>query len=51
MLRNLPEELRFLEENAVKGIYRQVDALVDDAGIQDMGWRRLSALDLYKPAK
>lgn len=51
MLRNLPEELRFLEENAVKGIYRQVDALVDDAGIQDMGWRKLSALDLYKPAK
>ena len=51
MLRNLPEELRFLEENAVKGIHRQVDALVDDAGIEDMGWRKYSALDLYKPAK
>lgn len=49
MLRNFPEELRFLEENAVKGIYRRVDALVDDAGIQDMGWRSFSARDLYKP--
>jgi len=51
MLRCLPEELRFLEENAVKGIYRQVDALVDDAGIPDMGWRRLTAQDLYRPRK
>ena len=51
MLRNVPEELRFLEENAVKGIHRQVDALVDDAGIQDMGWRGYSARDLYKTVK
>ena len=47
MLRNFPEEIRFLEENAVKGIHRRVDALVDDAGIQDMGWRKLSARHLY----
>ena len=47
MRRNLPEELRFLEENAVKGIHRTVDALVEDAGLPDYGWSRMTARDLY----
>ena len=51
MLRHLPEELRFLEENVVKGVRRTADALIDDEGIADLGWRRLSARDLYRPAK
>jgi len=49
MRRHLPEELRFLEENVVKGVHRTVDALIDDAGIPDMGWRKLSTADIYKP--
>ena len=47
MQRNLPEELRFLEENVVKGVYRPLDALVTDAAIPDPGWRKYSARDLY----
>lgn len=47
MRRNLPEELRFLEENAIKGLHRTVDALVDDAGLPDFGWARYTARDLY----
>ena len=47
MLRNVPEELRFLEENVIKGLHRTVDALVDDAGMPDFGWAKLTARDLY----
>ena len=47
MRRNLPEELRFLEENAIKGLHRTVDALVDDEGLPDFGWSKLTARDLY----
>ena len=47
MRRNVPEELRFLEENAIKGLRRTVDALVEDAGLPDFGWSKLTARDLY----
>ena len=47
MLRNVPEELRFLEENVIKGVHRPVDALVKDAGIPDIGWGRLGFRQLY----
>jgi len=47
MRRNVPEELRFLEENAIKGLHRTVDALVDDEGLPDFGWSKLTARDLY----
>lgn len=48
MIRNVPEELRFLEENVIKRIYRPVDALVTDEGLPDMGWKKYSVLDLYR---
>ena len=47
MRRNVPEELRFLEENVIKGLHRTVDALVSDAGIPDYGWSKMTARDLY----
>ena len=47
MRRNVPEELRFLEENAIKGLHRTVEALVDDEGLPDFGWSKLTARDLY----
>lgn len=47
MRRNVPEELRFLEENVIKGLHRTVDALVSDAGMPDYGWSRMTARDLY----
>ncbi|MCR4859897.1 MAG: alpha/beta hydrolase fold domain-containing protein [Bacteroidales bacterium] len=51
MLHLVPEELRFLEQNVIKGVHRQMDAQIDDAGIMDMGWRKVTARDLYHPAK
>ena len=51
MLRNVPEELRFLEENVIKGIHRTVDVLVKDSGIPDIGWVRIGFRQLYKPAQ
>ena len=47
MRRNVPEELRFLEENVIKGLHRTVDALVNDAGMPDFGWSKMTARDLY----
>lgn len=47
MARNLPEELRFLEENVIKGIRRPLDATIEDALLPDMGWKRLSFANLY----
>ena len=47
MRRNVPEELRFLEENVIKGLHRKVDALVEDAGLPDFGWSKMTARDLY----
>ena len=47
MRRNVPEELRFLEENVIKGLHRTVDALVEDAGMPDFGWAGMTARDLY----
>ncbi|MBP5336447.1 MAG: alpha/beta hydrolase [Bacteroidales bacterium] len=47
MKRNLPEELRFLEENVIRGAWRPLDALVTDSAIPDPGWRKYSARDLY----
>ena len=47
MLRNFPEELRFLEENVIRGIYRPLDATLTDDGIEDLGWRNYTTRDLY----
>lgn len=47
MARNLPEELRFLEENVIKGIYRPIDATIEDALLPDKGWKRFSFVNLY----
>ena len=48
MPRNLPEELRFLEENVVRGVYRPMDATVKDSAIPDPGWAHLDFRDLYR---
>ena len=47
MLRNVSEELRFLEENVIKGVYRPLDATLTDAGIEDPGWKIYTTRDLY----
>lgn len=38
MVRNLPEEIHFLEDNVVKGTKRNIDATVDDGGIVVPVW-------------
>lgn len=48
MRRNVPEELRFLEENVLKGVYRPLDATLTDKAIPDPGWSQYSTRDLYK---
>ena len=48
MLRNVPEELRFLEENVIKRTNRTVDALVEDSGIPDVGWSHIGFRRLYQ---
>ena len=47
MLRNVSEELRFLEENVIKGVYRPLDATLTDSGIEDPGWKIYTTRDLY----
>lgn len=47
MRRNVPEELRFLEENVIKGVYRPLDATLTDAALENPGWGNLSTRDLY----
>ena len=47
MLRNFPEELRFLEENVIKGVYRPLDATLTDPTIEKPAWGNLSTRDLY----
>ena len=42
------EELRFLEDNVIKGIYRPLDATLSDEGLPDFGWSKYSAADLYR---
>ena len=48
MPHNLPEELRFLDQNVVRGIYRPLDALVKDESIPIPDWAKATARDLYK---
>ena len=48
MRRNLPEELRFLEENVIRGIHRPLDALVRDEEIPVPDWAKATAGDLYR---
>jgi hypothetical protein len=48
MQHNLPEELRFLEQNVIQGIYRPLDALVRDTAIPVPDWAKVTARDLYK---
>ena len=47
MHRNVPEELRFLEENVIKGVYRPLDATLTDAGMENPGWGKASTQDFY----
>lgn len=47
MQRNLPEELRFLEENVIKGVYRPLDATLTDGTLENPGWSNLTTRDLY----
>lgn len=48
MRRNVPEELRFIEENVLKGVYRPIDATLTDAGMEKPGWGSLTTRDLYE---
>ena len=50
MRRNVSEELRFLEENVIKGVYRPLDATLTDPTITKPEWSHLSTRDLY-PSK
>lgn len=47
MGRNLPEELRFLEENVIRGVYRKIDATLTDGAIPDPGWAKIGFQQLY----
>ena len=47
MRRNLPEELRFLEENVIKGVHRTMDATLSDGAIEKPSWGNLQFQDLY----
>ena len=51
MRRNVPEELRFIEENVLKGVYRPLDATLTDAGMEKPEWRSLTTRDLYETTK
>jgi len=51
MRRNVPEELRFIEENVLKGVYRPIDATLTDAGMEKPGWGSLTTRDLYEDTK
>ena len=51
MRRNVPEELRFIEENVLKGVYRPLDATLTDAGMEKPGWGSLTTRDLYEDTK
>ena len=47
MRRNLPEELRFLEENVIKGVHRTMDATLSDGAIEKPDWGNLQFQDIY----
>ena len=47
MRRNLPEELRFLEENVIKGVHRTTDATLSDGAIEKPDWGNLQFQDIY----
>ena len=47
MRRNLPEELRFLEENVIKGVYRTLDATLSDGAIKTPDWGKINFSALY----
>ena len=47
MPRNLPEELRFLEENVVRGVYRTLDATLSDGAIITPAWGKIDYSALY----
>lgn len=48
MRHNLPEELRFLEENVIRGNFRTLDVSIRDESIPVPDWARYTARDLYK---
>lgn len=48
MVHNFPEEVRFLEENVVKGVRRNIDATIKDPSIEVPAWARVEYKDLYK---
>ena len=45
--RNLPEELRFLEENVLKGVQRTMDATLSDGAIEKPSWGNLEFQSIY----
>ena len=47
MRRNLPEELRFLEENVLKGVHRTMDATLSDGAIEKPDWGSLEFQSIY----
>lgn len=51
MRRNVPEELRFIEENVLKGVFRPLDATLTDAGMENPEWGKLTTRDLYETTK
>lgn len=48
LIRNFPEEIRFLEENVIKGVRRNIDATVKDPSIDIPSWARTDYKDLYR---
>ena len=48
MQHNLPEELRFLEQNVIQGRYRPLDAHIRDESIPVPDWGRKSLRELYR---
>ena len=47
MRRNLPEELRFLEENILRGVHRTMDATLSDGAIEKPSWGGIEFKTLY----
>ena len=48
MKRNFPEEMRFIEENVIRGVRRSLDCTVSDPGIPVPAWARNDYKSLYK---
>ena len=45
---NIAEEMKFIEENVLKGLHRVVDATVDDPGVITPEWAKRGLMSLYE---